>query len=416
MEENESGPVNRETSEPTGGPQASAAPPRDREELFRLLIENVKDYALFTTDPSGRVTSWNTGAERTLGYQEQEILGQDARIVFTPEDQARGEPERELQTAAATGRAEDERWHIRKDGTRFWCSGVVSALLDERGTLRGFAKVMRDITARKELEEALRQRSEALEAADQAKDQFMALLGHELRNPLGSLSNALFLIEHRAKDPSLSSPLEVCRRQIQYLTRLVDDLLEVSRIGRGMLSLQRVRLDLGLVIRNAVEDTFPVTEEAGVTLSLELPDAPVWVQGDPVRLAQIVGNLIHNAAKFTNPGGQITVRLRVEGPASPESAPPEHAALSSQLSTAVLRVQDTGAGLSPEMLSRVFDLFTQARPDRDRQQGGLGLGLALVKGLVQLHGGQVRAESEGPGRGSVFTVRLPLDPGPTASG
>jgi PAS domain S-box-containing protein len=384
--------VNTKRDDPPSGPAPTVEPHPDRDELFRLLIENVKDYALFTTDRVGRVTSWNTGAERTLGYQEAEILGQEARLFFTPEDQARGEPERELQTAATAGRAEDERWHVRRDGTRFWSSGVVTPLLDDGGTLRGFVKVMRDITARKELEEALRQHTAALEAADRAKDQFLAMLGHELRNPLGSLSNALFLIENRAKDPSLASPLEVSRRQIQHLTRLVDDLLEVSRIGRGMLSLQCVRLDLGLVIRNAAEDAHPVTEEAGVTLSLELPEAPVWVQGDPVRLAQIVGNLLHNAAKFTYPGGQITGRLMVEAP------------------YARIDVRDTGAGLDPEMLSRVFDLFAQAEPDRDRRQGGMGLGLALVKGLVTLHGGQVRAESQGPGHGSVFTVLLPLDP------
>lgn len=225
--------------------------------------------------------------------------------------------------------------------------------------------------------------------ADRQKDHFLAVLGHELRNPLSTISNALQIWEQTTIDPSVTRHRERIGRQIKQLTRLTDDLLDVTRIGQGRVLLKPERLDLIRLICESVEDCRGVHEEAGLTLSLELPEGRVLVDGDPARLSQVVGNLLRNAAKFTDPGGHVTVRLALD----------DH--------WATISVRDTGIGIPAVMLPHVFDTFTQVEDSRDRSRGGLGLGLALVKGLVALHGGEVSAASGGAGHGSAFTVRLP---------
>jgi PAS domain S-box-containing protein len=362
----------------------------ETEQQYRLLVESAIDFAIFTLDAEGRVLTWNSGAQRITGYRAEEIIGAAGALLFTPEDRERGEPEKELRTAAANGRAEDERWHLRKGGSRFFASGVMAPL---RGSEpRRFAKLMRDITERKELERALRQRAEELTAADRHKDEFLAMLAHELRNPLAPMRNAVALLSRRgSQDPSLRRPLEIIEHQVDLQARLLDDLLNVSRIGRGTISLHSERLDLTALIRKAAADHQHVLEAAGLMLSVELPDRPVWIDGDPTRLSQVMNNLIQNASKFTGRGGRVGVRCQVsEG-------------------GVVVTVWDTGIGISPELLPRVFDSFMQADRSLDRSRGGLGLGLAMVKGLVALHGGQVSAHSEGIGKGTEMSFRLPLD-------
>jgi PAS domain S-box-containing protein len=274
-----------------------------------------------------------------------------------------------------------------------WFQANADPVSDDRNGVFASVLILADITERKLLEEALRRHAEELAQAAHRKDEFLAMLSHELRNPLGPIRNALHLLRLRGSDPTIIQRIrEVVDRQIRHMTRLVDDLLDVSRITRGKILLRYVRLDLARLARDTAEDHRMAVEEAGLTFTLDLPATPVWVVGDPTRIAQVLDNLLHNAVKFTDAGGAIAVRLSAEATAC----------------QAMVSVTDTGVGIAPEMLPRVFAIFEQADSSMDRSRGGLGLGLALVKGLVQMHGGEVRAESEGSGRGATFTFWLPL--------
>lgn len=271
------------------------------------------------------------------------------------------------------------------------------------GEVRWVGAVVMEITERKQLEQSLERQAVELAAADRRKDRFLATLGHELRNPLAALSNALHLLAARAADPALTRPRELMERQVRQLVRLTDDLMDVSRVSQGKIQLQPTRLDLAQLTRDAVGDMRGALEQAGLALVRELPEQPVWVDGDPARLTQVIVNLVRNAVKYTDPGGQVRVRLEVEAAAPGPSDQTQHPTPS-----AVLTVQDTGIGIEPEMLPRIFEPFAQVEETRDRSRGGLGLGLALVKGLVERHGGHVSVASEGPGHGTTVTVRLPL--------
>jgi PAS domain S-box-containing protein len=356
------------------------------EEQYRLLTENVKDFAIFLLDTGGNVATWNTGAERILGFQEAEIIGRPYSLIFIPQDIVKGQPEHELEIARDTGRSEDERWHVRKDGSQFWASGVVTPLWDEHGKLRGYAKVMRDITARKRAETELAE-------ANRRKDEFLAMLGHELRNPLAPIANGLHLLrQEQSVSPNGRHAIGTIDRQLKHLTRLVDDLLDVSRITRGKIHLRRKRVELHTVIEHAVETTRPLIDARRHEFTVSLPSESVWLEADPARLEQVVSNLLGNAAKYTEPGGRIGLTAERLGP------------------EAVVRVRDTGIGILPEMLPHIFDLFVQGDRSLDRAQGGLGIGLTLVKALVRLHEGKVEAHSPGVGHGAEFVVRLPVVP------
>ena len=355
---------------------------RQSEERFRLLVQGVKEYAIFMLDPDGCISTWNTGAERIKGYRAGEIIGAHFSRFFPPEDVAEGKPARELAVAMRDGEVESEGWRLRKDGTRFWASVVLTALYDEHSRLRGFAKVTRDMSDRKRLE--------ALEEAGRHTRHFLAMLAHELRNPLAPIRNAVGAMRHgRLDDQQLRTSRDIVERQLDHLSRLVDDLFDVSRITSGKVVLQAEAIDLATAVTHAAECIRPFVEARNQTLAVELPPHPVPVHGDLTRLAQVVQNLLHNSAKYTPPGGCITVSLLREA------------------DTAVIRVRDNGMGIAAELLPKVFDLFMQADRPPDRSDGGLGIGLTLVRQLIELHGGSVDATSEGPGRGAEFTVRLP---------
>jgi PAS domain S-box-containing protein len=259
--------------------------------------------------------------------------------------------------------------------------------------------VCTDLTERKELEEELRGRVGELAEAARRKDEFLAMLAHELRNPLGAVSNAVHVLEQPGQTPDARSrAVRVLRRQIAHQARMVEDLLDVSRLQRGLLELHRSRLDLFTLVGETVEDWRPVLERDGITLSLEAPPEPIWVEGDATRLSQVVDNLLSNAAKFTGSGGQVRVRVEISGP------------------DAVVQVSDTGAGIDADLLPHVFESFTQADRTLARSRGGLGLGLAIVRGVVELHGGSVTAASPGPGLGATLTVRLPRSAAGTEAG
>ncbi len=363
------------------------------DDLLRAWVETVEDYAIILLDSSGNIASWNSGAERLLGYTEEEALGLPCSIIYTPEDIADGVPEKELGGALKTGRAEDERWHARKDGTRFWGSGILSALRAGDGTPRGFVKSFRDLTERRLLEEQLRQRTDELLEVDRLRSNFLAMLAHELRNPLSPILNSVFVLEHQlgSADPTVTTATRTIQRQVTSLKRMIDDLLDVSRVAKQKLILEKRFVALIEVVMDAVQDVRDLVSERRHDLTLSLqPIAGLVVDADPVRLQQIFINLLTNAARYTQPEGIIQLTAEREG------------------DEAVLRVRDTGVGLAPELGNKIFDLFTQADHSMTRTQGGLGIGLALVKNLVELHGGTVSVQSDGPGKGCEFIVRLPI--------
>jgi CheY-like chemotaxis protein/nitrogen-specific signal transduction histidine kinase len=255
---------------------------------------------------------------------------------------------------------------------------------------RKVAVLFTDITARKRAEAEREALVARLREADRRKDEFLAMLAHELRNPLAPIRNSLHILRLTAGGAGGDGVLDMIERQVTHMVRLVDDLLEVSRITRGKIDLRRGRVELAAVVRTAVETSRPFLDAAGHDLTVDLPPEPLVVDGDPVRLAQVLANLLNNAAKYTDPGGKVRVAARRDG------------------AEAVLAVRDTGAGIPPDMLARVFDLFTQVDRSDARAQGGLGIGLTLVKSLTELHGGRVAVRSDGPGTGSEFEVRLPL--------
>ncbi|HEX4928090.1 MAG TPA: PAS domain S-box protein [Burkholderiales bacterium] len=356
---------------------------RQSEERFRLMVDAVKDYAIFMLDADGRVVSWNPGAERIKGYTAAEVIGQHFSLFYPEEARRRRWPEQQLATAREQGRVEDENLRVRKDGSTFWAHVVMTPVRDAGGILRGYAKVVRDLTDRK--------RIEALEKAERQTNEFLAMLAHELRNPLAPISNALNLLARKpTSDPAELWVREVLQRQTGQMSRLVDDLLDVSRITRAAVVLDKKPVDLRRVVRTAADASRQWFEERAHAFEVSLPEEALMVEADEVRLNQVVQNLLHNAAKYTPPGGRIALALaRADG-------------------RGLIRVRDSGIGMSDELLSSAFDLFRQGNQGLERSQGGLGVGLTLVQRLVTLHGGSVEARSEGPGRGSEFVVRLPL--------
>jgi PAS domain S-box-containing protein len=357
------------------------------EERFRLLVESVKDHALFMLDPHGNITTWNAGAERIKGYTADEIIGSHFSR-FYPEDAIKaGNCERGLEIAAREGRFADEGWRIRKDGSRFWASVVIGAMRDKHAKLIGFSKVTRDLTEQKRNEEERAARL-AAEQANKTKDEFLAILGHELRNPLAPIVTALQLIKLR-DGSHLANEHQVIERQVTHMVRLVDDLLDVSRIARGKIDLDPKHLDVRDAIANAVEIAGPLFEQRRQHFEVSASPWPIIVHGDASRLTQVFTNLLTNAARYTQSNGHITLAVRRTG------------------NQAVIEVRDNGMGIEKALLPRLFDLFVQGYQSSERASGGLGLGLTLVRSLVKLHGGDVDVHSDGPGLGACFTVRLP---------
>jgi two-component system CheB/CheR fusion protein len=346
------------------------------------------------------VVSWNPGAERIFQYSDAEIIGQSGAILFTPEDREKAEPEKEIQIALAEGSASDERWHIRKDGSRFWASGVMTPLWDPQGNLRGFVKVARDRTELKRaeternelLEREARARQEA-EKANRLKDEFLATLSHELRNPLNSIVGYAEVLLHShdaARAPVIRQAAEAIHRNARAQAQLINDLLDLSRLQTGKLAVNRQRIILQPVIGEAVETLRAQATGKGVKLDVDFAIEPIIVNADPLRLQQVVWNLVTNAIKFTPKGGRVSVSLNRDA------------------EEAKIVVSDTGEGVEPSFLPHVFEMFRQSDTSATRTHGGMGIGLALVRQLADLHGGRVEAYSEGVGRGAQFTVWLPL--------
>ncbi|MEO6776613.1 MAG: ATP-binding protein [Kofleriaceae bacterium] len=369
--------------------------PIETPELFRLLVASVRDYAIFMLDPEGHVATWNAGAERFKGYAAHEIIGRHFSAFYPESEIKAGKCEHELEVAARVGRFEDEGWRLRKDGSQFWANVVISAVRDDSGTLVGFSKVTRDLTERKNNEEERAARL-AAEQANRSKDEFLAMLGHELRNPLAPIVTALQLIKLRG-DTTFAREHAVIERQVEHLLHLVEDLLDVSRVSSGRIELRKATVDLRATIAKAVEIATPLFERQEHRLELEVPATAFLVEADEPRLVQVVANLLTNAAKYTEPGGQVWLAMRHVG------------------ETIEIEVRDTGIGIGPDLLPHVFELFVQGHQTSERSTGGLGLGLTLASALVRLHGGVITAASAGLGHGSRFTVALPAAAGPPAA-
>jgi PAS domain S-box-containing protein len=479
---------------------------RRTDDIYRKAIEEIRDYAIFMMDPDGLVTNWNAGAKQILGYSEEEILGKNVGKFFTTEDRARGVPEKELSTAATSGRAEDERWHMRRNGSRFWASGIVTAVRNDAGELIGFSKVMRDMTERnklteerdrffalsmdmlsivhldgrfqrvnpafqhvlgyseeellamslfellhpddrattmreyknlaagkairlmenrlrckdqqyrwvawsyfpvpqdglafgvgrdttelRQLDEVLRLRAEELENANRVKDEFLATMSHELRTPLTSILGWSRLLDsNKLGDNDKERAIHAIQRNAEAQSKLIEDLLDVSRIITGKLRIEFQPVSFAAITESAMNSLRPAIDAKQLHLETRLDAAAGPILGDPARLQQIVMNLLSNATKFTPNGGTIEVRLERSD------------------AHVNLKISDTGVGIAAEHLSHIFERFKQIDSSNVRTHGGLGLGLAIIEYLVRQQGGTVVAESEGIGKGATFTVEFPL--------
>jgi PAS domain S-box-containing protein len=362
---------------------------RESEQRFARFMRHLPGLA-WVKDLRGRYVYVNDAAERAFGRPRAEVYGKTDEEIFPPET-ARQFRDNDRRATDSEGGVQVVETLLHDDGvvhhsavSKFPIPGP-----DGRPALVGGMAI--DVTDLKRVEEALKE-------ADRRKDEFLAMLAHELRNPLAPVSNALQILKLSGVDPAAAERARgMMERQVEHLVRLVDDLLDVSRIMRGKIELRRGPVELSAVVARAVETAQPVVEAEGHRLTVSLPPEPLWLDGDLVRLAQVVGNLINNAAKYTEGGGTIRVAADREG------------------NEAVLRVRDTGIGIAPNLLPRIFDMFVQAERRTRDARGGLGIGLTLVRRLVEMHGGSVVAHSEGPGKGSEFVVRLPLLPRPAGA-
>jgi two-component system CheB/CheR fusion protein len=369
-----------------------------RETRMRLVAESTKDYAIITTDAEGRVVSWNKGAERVFGYSEPEMLGETLEPLFVPEDRAAGVREDEMRRARDHSRAEDERWHLRKDGSQVYCSGVTTPL--GPAAAFGYAKIARDQTDRarsdSERDKALSSEQENRSHAESEvaqKDEFLAIMSHELRHPLNMIH---INVELLTRLPEVAQSSAASRAALQVRTavlsqaKIIDDLLDMSRLRTGKLAIAAGPVDLAVMVQNMATAARADPGTAGLTIRVSGAEGPLYVLADAVRLEQIVMNLLSNAIKFTPHDGTIDI------------------AISHDDKEAQVRVTDTGQGISPDFLPKVFDMFGQAGSVTTRTKGGLGIGLALVQEIATLHGGRVKAESAGLGKGASFTIWLPL--------
>jgi PAS domain S-box-containing protein len=363
---------------------------RQAEDRLRVLLDGVKDYAICMLDIDGTVETWNAGAERVFGYAADEVIGRNVACFHSATEQDLGVPAADLRQACSLGRLECERVRVRRDGSTFDALVLLTLMRRPNGAPRGFSLVVRDITERKRMEDDLRRRADELAAANRAKEDFLATLSHELRTPLNAMLGWTRLLRMGKLDAAgMTRALETIERNAHVQEQLIADILDVSRIVTGKLRLQLRPMELEPIADASIDALRPAAEAKGVELLCSLSNAGT-VMGDPNRLQQVVWNLLANAIKFTPDGGRVSLSLAREG------------------SSAVVRVTDTGEGMPPALLPFVFDRFTQGDASVTRPHGGLGLGLSIVRHIVELHGGHVRAASAGPGKGSTFTVQLPV--------
>jgi PAS domain S-box-containing protein len=360
---------------------------------FTAVLTSIGD-AVIATDAQGHVIFLNPVAQTITGWASDEAVGKPLRAVFPIVNESTREPVenpvgRVLGAEGVVGLA-DQTILIARDGTQRPIDDSGAPIKEKGGATTGVVLVFRDITERKRLEQELRRRLAELAEADRRKDEFLAMLVHELRNPLAALSSAVQVTALTGAQDQLDWCMDVINRQVKHLSRLIDDLLDVSRITRGKIQLRKARLDLAAVLKSAIELARPMIEARRHELMVDIAPGPLPTDGDRVRLEQVVTNLLTNAAKYTENGGHIWLSAQREDQAI------------------VLKVRDDGMGIAPEQISGMFELFAQGDRSLARSEGGLGIGLTLARSLTELHGGRLTATSPGLGKGSEFEVRLPV--------
>jgi PAS domain S-box-containing protein len=357
---------------------------RQSEERLRQLIESVRDYAIYMLDPAGQVMSWNSGAQRITGFDSGEILGKHFSRLYAPEEIRAGTPWQQLEAARQQGRFEAEGLRLRKDGTAFSAQVVIAPIHDAEGRLQAYSHITHDLTQFRHMR--------ALEESSRRLNEFLAVLSHELRNPLAPISHAVALMKRQAAaDRTMERARDIIDHQVSHLTRVVDDLLDVSRIVHGAISIVPARVEVATVLSRALETVSAGIQERAQSLHIAPFDTALAVSGDLVRLTQILSNLLDNASKYTPMQGEIWLSLR-------------------RVNTDIeISVRDNGRGISSEQLTHIFDFFRHTDQSVGRSSSGLGVGLGLVKRLVELHGGRIVARSAGVGCGSQFEVTLPAD-------
>jgi len=365
------------------------------EEGFRLMVESVTDAAIVMLDSAGRVVSWNTGAQRIKGYSAEEIVGEHFSRFYPAADIERGTPQLELELAAAQGRFEVEGWRVRKDGTVFWANVVLTAIRDPAGNARGFAKLTRDLTERRQVEETLTRAKGAAEKANLAKSEFLSSMSHELRSPLNAILGFAQLMESDATPatPSQKASIAEILRAGWYLLELINEILDLAQIESGKLSLSPEPTSLAEVILECQAMIEPQAQQRGITMTFPRFDVPCFVAADRTRLKQVLINLLSNAVKYNTTGGTVVVDCAGSTPVRIR-----------------LNVRDTGPGLPPEKLAQLFQPFNRLGQERGAEQG-TGIGLVMSKQLVELMGGVLSVEST-VGVGSVFWWELPAAEAP----
>jgi PAS domain S-box-containing protein len=361
----------------------------DAERRLAALVESSDD-AIISKSLDGIILSWNAAAERLFGYTPQQAVGRHISFLFPPD--RLDEEDRIIARLRAGERVEHfDTVRVRSDGQPVDVSLTISPIKDETGRVTAASKIARDVTERKRMEQQLREYAADLSDADRRKNEFLAMLAHELRNPLATIRNAVQVMRLTGGDgDAVASLSEMMDRQVGQLVRLVDDLLDLSRISRGKIDLRRSRLELGTVVKQAVEAARSLAQCLDHELTVSLPPKPIYVNADATRVAQVFGNLLSNACKFTEKAGRIEVTVEQED------------------KLAAIRVRDTGIGIDAEQLPRIFDMFMQVDTSLERSTSGLGIGLTLVKNLVEMHDGTIQVHSAGVGEGSEFVVRLPV--------
>ncbi len=373
----------------------AAAESEQQRRVYETALSNTPDL-VYIFDRDHRFTYANAALLKMWGKTREEAVGRTC-IELGYEPWHAEMHDREIETVVATRAPIRGEVPFTGTGGRRVYDYIFVPVMGPDGDVIAVAGTTRDVTERQHAEQSIRDQAERLRESDRAKDEFLATLAHELRNPLAPLRNSLSLLEMAEPGDATTAPIrQMMERQVNHLVRLVDDLLEMSRVSRGTFALRKERIDVATVVRNAVETSEPLIRAAGHRLEIALPEEQLWLEGDPVRLAQILANLLNNAAKYTDDGGRISVRASRDG------------------DSAIIAVRDNGVGIAPEVLPQMFAMFSRGARSSARAQGGLGIGLALARRLAEMHGGTLDAQSAGPGQGSEFTVRLPMSdaPGP----
>ena len=365
---------------------------RDADAFSELMLVKTRQYGVMFYDTELRITGWNQGAAFITGWTADEVIGKTTAILFVPEDRERKLDEHEAQTAALVGVGEDERWHLRRDGSCFWASGVSVPLhRDENGRVTGFVKIFRDATHLRARTRYLENELKENVARQAERDVFIGTIAHEMRNPLSPLRSAQQLLQMFAGDAERSrQPLAVIDRQLGFLEKLIEDLVDLTRVQSGKMSIAYERTHLQVLLSEAIESCRGLAHAQQISFHLSFPEVPIEIEVDSRRINQIFVNLINNAIKYNHPGGDVWLTA---------TADQTHF---------VCYLKDNGKGIPAEIQPRIFDVFTQAEGTDAQRGAGLGIGLAVVRELVSLHQGTVEVRSEGVGKGSEFIVRIPL--------